>query len=60
MNAAVPAPPDPPEGSPLVIKSFAGVALAVAARHHAGPSAWWLLLALLILLVVAFIRLRRH
>jgi hypothetical protein len=41
-------------------ESLAGVALTVAARHHAVPSAGWLLLALLIVLVVAYVRLRRH
>jgi hypothetical protein len=45
-------PPDPPGGSPLVIESFAGVALTVAARHpHVTPAAGWVVLILLAILV---------
>jgi hypothetical protein len=51
-------PPDPPEGNPLVITSFAGVALTAAARHHAAPAtntAGWVLLAALAVIAVALI-----
>jgi ABC-type glycerol-3-phosphate transport system substrate-binding protein len=57
--AAVPAPPGPPGGSPLVIESFTGVALTVAAHHHVTPvntAAAWLILAFLAYAVVRLVR----
>jgi hypothetical protein len=44
-------PPDPPEGNPLVIESFAVVALTSAARHHVTPvtnAVGWMILVAII------------